>query len=216
MISTPLKLTLDDVRRAMRATLPGWHAQRLMAPPHRDIVISQNTLAHARPSSVLVLLYPKNDALYFVLTLRAATLNLHKGQISLPGGGCDPDDVDFADTALREANEELGIVREQVEVLGPLTEIYVPPSNFLIHPIVAVSETAPQFLPNAHEVASIIEVPVSDLLDPALRSTQWRPATSLGGQMILVPTFSANGYYVWGATAMILAELATLLEASGS
>ncbi|MCW1966811.1 MAG: CoA pyrophosphatase [Anaerolineae bacterium] len=212
MISTPSKLTLGDVRRAMRAALPGWQAQRLMCPPQRDVVISQEILDRARPSSVLVLLYPKNDTLYLVLTLRAATLNLHKGQISLPGGGCDPDDIDFADTALREANEELGIVREQVEVLGPLTEIYVPPSNFLIHPVVAISEAAPQFLPNAHEVASIIEVPVSDLLDPALRSTQLRPATSLGGQMILVPTFFANGYYVWGATAMILAELAMLLD----
>lgn len=206
------KSTLDDVRRAMQAPLPGWPAQRKMAPLHRDMVISQATLDQARLSSVLVLLYPKQGELHFVLTLRADTLNKHKGQISLPGGSCDPGDLDFTDTALRETHEELGIALEGIQVLGALSPMYVPPSNFLIHPIVAVTPTQPYFSPNVGEVAAIIEVPMSDLLNTALISIQQRPATSMGGQLISVPTFYANGHYVWGATAMILAEFAELMQ----
>jgi 8-oxo-dGTP pyrophosphatase MutT (NUDIX family) len=183
-----------------------------MAPPHREIVVSNETLSKARPSAVLILLYCKDNEPHLVLTLRTDTLGSHKGQIALPGGSKDKTDATFVDTALRETREELGIDLEQVEILRELTPMYVPPSNFLIHPIVAYTSYPPTFNPNIHEVAEVIEVPLLRLFDPMNRRIEPRPAASLNGQMIQVPGFDLGKYLVWGATAMILAEFVNMLR----
>ncbi|GIV84278.1 MAG: coenzyme A pyrophosphatase [Candidatus Roseilinea sp.] len=205
-------LNLDAVRRAMQQPLPGWAAQSRMAPPGPATPVARK--AAPRQAGVLVLLYPRDGALHFVLTRRADRLGNHGGQISLPGGRRELGDADFVATALREGREELGVALTDVELLGALTALYVPPSHFVIHPAVAYAPTRPDFRPNANEVAEVIEVPLRDLLDPTRRGAELRPLVSLGGLLRMTPHYQFGAHKVWGATAMVLSEFEALLHHS--
>jgi 8-oxo-dGTP pyrophosphatase MutT (NUDIX family) len=157
----------------------------------------------------LVLLYEQEGNLVLPLTYRTETVELHKGQISLPGGAREPQDESFADTAVRETSEELGIPREAIELLGTLTPLYIPVSRFCVYPYVGYA-TQPfdlHFDPN--EVLRVIEVPVELLLDPSTRQieTHFRD-----NQRFEVPVYAIASYKVWGATAMILAEFIALVR----
>lgn len=204
-------LTRDMIHRAMQQPLPGLAAQIAMAPPERPTVLPTDG-APPREAGVLLLLYPKDGQLYFVLTRRTERLGAHSGQISLPGGRREMGDVDFAATALREAHEELGIAIADIHVLGALTELYVPPSHFVVHPIVAWATHAPEFHPHEGEVAEVIEVPLALLLDPAIKDAAPRALVSQGGKHVLTPFYRIAGQQVWGATAMILSEFEALLR----
>ena len=160
-----------------------------------------------RRAGVLLLLYPIGGALHLVLTLRAPNLGHHQGQVSLPGGGWEKGDVSLQETALRETREEVGITT-RLEILGPLTPLYVPTSNNLVHPYVASAPHRLTFRPNPQEVAELIEVPLALLLNPATRREEdwgWE------GTKLHVPFYAVNGYQVWGATAIVLAEFLALL-----
>jgi 8-oxo-dGTP pyrophosphatase MutT (NUDIX family) len=207
-------LTLDLVRRALRQPLPGLAAQIAMAPPERPTALPPNSTP-PREAGVLLLLYSKDDdALYFVLTRRTERLGSHSGQISFPGGRHEIGDVDFAATALREAHEELGIDAAGVEILGELTDLYIPPSHFVVHPVVAYAARAPTFYPHAGEVAEVIEAPLTVLFDPAIKAAAPRALVSQGGREVMTPFYRIAGHQVWGATAMILAEFEALLRAT--
>jgi 8-oxo-dGTP pyrophosphatase MutT (NUDIX family) len=205
-------LTFDDVRRALRQPLPGLPAQLRMSPPGRVVALPAGV--SPRDAGVLVLLYPIQGELHFVLTRRNDRLGNHSGQISFPGGRREPADVDIAATALREANEELGILSAGIEVIGELTQLYVPPSNFVIHPIVAFAQHAPAFTPQPDEVAEVIEVKLRRLLDPSIKHAVSRPLLSLNGQVVMAPAYRLAGHDVWGATAMVLSELEALLRSA--
>jgi len=176
-----------------------------MAPASRKMPM--NIPPDVRTSGVLILLYHKDEVLYTVLMQRVEDGKTHSGQMSLPGGKREPEDKDITDTALREAWEEVGIIREEVTVLGKLSPLYIPVSNFVVNPVVAYSETIPVFRTQASEVAAILEVPLGELFrDSIKRNIQVKPSSSPNLTME-VPAYLAYGKVIWGATAMILSEL---------
>jgi len=157
---------------------------------------------------VLILLYPYAGEWHFPLMRRVEDGLTHSGQISLPGGSQEAGES-IRETALREACEEVGAACTEVDVLGQLTTIYIPPSNFLVTPTVGQVEHRPDFKCDPREVAELIEVPLSTLFDPnVVRREPWM----LRGTQVEVPFFQIGLHKVWGATAMILSELKMILE----
>jgi 8-oxo-dGTP pyrophosphatase MutT (NUDIX family) len=199
----------DLIRHALRGPLPGLAAQLRMSPPERMHALRPRP--DAQEAGVLLLIYPYQAELHFVLTRRNEGLGHHSGQISLPGGRREPGDDDIVATALRETQEELGISVEQVETLGRLTALYIPPSNFIVHPVVGYIATRPAFRPNAREVAELIEVPLRQLLDP---TTRRRGPLPQGGPDR--PFYRIGAHAVWGATAMVLSEFEMVLRNAGA
>jgi 8-oxo-dGTP pyrophosphatase MutT (NUDIX family) len=162
-----------------------------------------------RESAALLLLYPLQGELWLPLTVRSSRLTTHRGEVSLPGGGADPGDASPAHTALREAEEELGIPRDGVEVLGQLSSFYIPPSNNRLTPVVGLSATTPDLRPDPHEVEAAFVVPLRLLMDEAtVREEVWERR----GVQMRVPYFLLEGYKVWGATALLLSELVVRLR----
>ena len=158
-------------------------------------------------AGVLVLIYPWDDGYYLVLTRRTSHVAHHQAQISFPGGQMDKHESSV-ETALREAAEELNIAPSEVRILGELTPLYIPPSNYCIYPVVAVAERRPEFRPSPHEVAEVIEVPLAHLLDSRnVKREEW----PLRGMKVTVPFYFFGGHKIWGATAMVLAELLDLI-----
>jgi 8-oxo-dGTP pyrophosphatase MutT (NUDIX family) len=193
----------------MRGPLPGIAAQITMAPRPRPLRPPAGV--KPRQAGVLLMLYPIHGALHLLLTVRTSDLEHHSGQVSLPGGGWEEGDVSLEETALREAREEIGIDTDGLELFGPLTYLYVPPSNNLVHPFVAYATQRPAFHPDPKEVADLLDVPLTLLLDPATRREEdwtWR------GAPLHVPFYAVGEHKVWGATAIILAEFLALLTAS--
>lgn len=162
----------------------------------------------ARPAAVLMLLYPHEGQWWLPLTLRPDELPAHGGQISLPGGAVEPGETD-AEAAVREFHEELGDDGQPVRLLGKLSPHYVEASDFLVAPWVGVVAARPKFAPNRAEVAELIETPFSVLLDPDRLGRQRR---SYRGVSYDAPFFQFQSYKIWGATFVMLAQLAVVAE----
>ncbi len=195
------------LRRRLAEPLPGTAAQLSMAPIYRqDPSMVTIEGKPCREAGVLVLFFPLDDVPTLLLTLRQADLKEHAGQVSFPGGRREPDES-LRETALREAHEEVGLDPERVEVLGTLTPLYIPPSNFCVHPFVAMTPVAPELRPQDDEVEAVLRIPLPLLLDP---KTRRREPWILHGQTFEVPFLDVQGHKIWGATAMMLAELLTL------
>jgi 8-oxo-dGTP pyrophosphatase MutT (NUDIX family) len=163
-----------------------------------------------RDAAALLLLYPGEGEWWVPLTVRASTLPHHTGQVSLPGGRLDAGET-IEQAALREAYEEVGLSAAAVTVLGQLTPLPIPVSGHLLHPVVGLAESRPRFTLAAAEVDRLIEASLSHLREPA--TVQWKQRIReqpLGGVME-VPFFHVEGAQVWGATAMVLAELLAIL-----
>jgi len=200
-------ITLEHIQKALQGPLPGIAAQARLAAQYRLEQIVKGPPADARPASVLILLYPRGGALHFPLTRRRDDLDLHKGQISLPGGAQEPGES-LLDTALRETREEIGVTVDPSAVLGHLSEVYIPPSGFLVTPYVAALPDRPDFRPTPDEVAELLEAPLLSLLDPSIvRREVW----TLHGMDVEIPFFQIGPHKVWGATAMVLSEFAAVI-----
>lgn len=179
-------------------------AQRKMAPMPRALERSMQRSGNPRLAGVLVLLFPDDEqGLSLVLMQRNEYPGVHSGQISLPGGRQE-DDESLLQTALREANEEVGAPLEDIKLLGSLTSIYIPPSDFEVHPFVGYVPYHPQWVPEPGEVMAIIEMPLASLLDDSLKQIK---EIDVQGFVIKAPFYDVGGHQVWGATAIILAEL---------
>ncbi len=160
-------------------------------------------------AAALILIYPGEQGPTIALTLRRSDLPHHGGQISLPGGSLD--EGESAESgALREAHEEIGIEPALVRVVGALSTLWVIVSGFVVHPIIGVMDTPPMFVPSTREVDTIIEVPVSTLRESATVRVGQRDR---GGVMVSYPYFAIGDHHVWGATAMMLGEFCTALDA---
>ncbi|MBX7125221.1 MAG: CoA pyrophosphatase [Cyclobacteriaceae bacterium] len=153
---------------------------------------------------MLILLYPELGQVHFPLTRRHAYTGTHGGQVSLPGGKAEPGESAI-ETALREAKEEVGLNAQSVKVLGQLSDFFVIPSNFMVTPVVGVTETPPEFQADPVEVKHIFTGTLEALVqDDAVRTS----TITVAGQFTLeAPHFEIQGEMVWGATAMMLNEL---------
>jgi 8-oxo-dGTP pyrophosphatase MutT (NUDIX family) len=187
----PLLAALPQVR--------GEQLTRFLPPPDAD-----------RHSAVLVLLGEGPDGPDVLLIERAATLRSHAGQPAFPGGALDPEDGPVDDgghvrAALREAAEEVGLRPDTVEVVGTLPALWLPPSGFVVHPVVAWWREPHDVFPvDAAEVAAVVRAPVAELVDPANRLTTTHPSGFAG------PAFRVRGLLVWGFTAGLLSSLLEL------
>lgn len=201
---------IDRLRGRLAGQLPGEEAQFRMAPVTR--LRTQEALAKAsqwRQGAVLLYLYPGQDDWRTVLMKRPEYDGAHGGQISIPGGALEPGEG-HAQAALREFAEETGVRVDRQQLLGGLSELFIPTSRFLVKPFVAYGAQRPIFQPDAIEVEAIIELALPALLSDA---SVERGRVRLGtGTWVETPYFAVEGHRVWGATAMILSEFRELLR----
>ncbi|MFI6823630.1 NUDIX hydrolase [Micromonospora sp. NPDC050187] len=190
----------------MTRPLPAWMdplLARLGTARVEDFTTLSTPTSGGRESAVLVLLGEEPDAGPDVLVLqRAATLRNHAGQPAFPGGAADPDDADLAATALREANEEVGLDPATVTVLAELPKLWIPVSDFVVTPVLGWWHRPHPVHPREPaEVAHVARLPVAELVDPENRMRVRHPSGWIG------PAFSARGMLIWGFTAGVLAAL---------
>ena len=165
-----------------------------------------------RKAAVLILLYLYKGSVNTVFIQRPEYNGVHSGQISFPGGRAEPGDNDIIETALREAQEEVGIQRSGISVLGTLTPLFIPVSNILVTPVLAWSDFRPEFRIQKEEVVFLIEGELNKFLDRTI--IKLKPF-EVRGEMRELKYFDYNGYVIWGATAMILNELLVIIKRSG-
>jgi 8-oxo-dGTP pyrophosphatase MutT (NUDIX family) len=213
MTSLDYAMTCTKLRDVLAQALPGLPVQLTMSPqprPGTDRILDPNL--NCRRAGVLVLIYPCGGEPCVVLTRRTDSVDNHRGQISFPGGSLDAGE-DAITAALREGWEELGIDPARLEVIGALSPLYIPPSGFCVYPTVALAAARPDFIPNPHEVAEVIEAPLALLLAPDIRREEvWE----IRGAPVRVPFYAVGQHKVWGATAMVLCELLALLQTAGT
>lgn len=203
---------LRYVPKLIEAKLPAFDAHIKMAPLERLESLKNINIEDKNPriAAVMMLFYPKNETTHLVLIVRNSYKGVHSAQIAFPGGKYELEDKSFAETALRETHEEVGIHPDKIEVLKPFTELYIPPSNFMVHPFLGISKEELVFVPQLSEVANIIELPLSVFLDDAL-VVDTNLSTSYA-ENISIPAFKIEEHIVWGATAMMLSELKEVLK----
>jgi 8-oxo-dGTP pyrophosphatase MutT (NUDIX family) len=206
------ELFQKKLTQELQQPLPGIDAQLKLAPYARATrKMAKELDQNPRLSAVLALLFPKNNEPHLLLTLRNSYKGVHSQQVSFPGGKQEKFDSSFKHTALRETEEEVGIDPSSITIIGQLTEVYIPPSRFLVYPFVGATSTTPNYQKDDYEVAEIIECSISQLLDDSIikekdifvNTTQLKMRT---------PYFDINGHVVWGATAIMLSELKDIIK----
>jgi 8-oxo-dGTP pyrophosphatase MutT (NUDIX family) len=200
---------LDRLSHCLRADLPGLQAQKQMAPKARLTADYTPNPHGAKRSSVIILLLPGNNDFDVAFIRRIRNGSVHGGQLAFPGGKEETYDKSPTETALRECNEEIGVLPNDIRVLGHLTNLYIPVSNFSVHPVVGYLHYKPKYIPNPDEVEEIHEIGLSHICDPKNRLLK---TVNVRGEGMEVPVFQIGQLDIWGATAMILSEFVAVLE----
>ena len=202
MTMSEYRFSPEKIRRALEINnFDGGGAQQKMTPRPRGLRPPEMS-GRPRRGCVLLVLYKKKGKTHLVLTRRRDDLNSHAGQISFPGGRREVGES-LQTTALREANEEIGLDLKLVEIIGWLSCLYIPPSDYQVYPFVSWYYGPQQFTLQDSEVAEILEVPLEHLLDP---DNQYEEPWELRGFQVQVPYYLVAEHKVWGATAMMLSE----------
>ena len=208
MIDTSFYGFTEHLRQRLQKPLPGVAAHQKMASAARSkLGVKPNE--RTRRSAVLICFYPYQHSVYLPLILRPQYDGVHAGQMAFPGGRVERIDENLTRTALREAQEEVGIRVSDVKVLGLLTELYIPPSNFYVQPVVGLLPYRPDFYPDPREVEAVVEVELNTLLDETIVGDS---QIEVRGVMIDAPFYQIQEYRVWGATAMMISELLMVLD----
>jgi 8-oxo-dGTP pyrophosphatase MutT (NUDIX family) len=204
---------INKIDYLKKTELGGLDAQFKMAPKLRLKYNNDKiTASNPRKAAVLALFYPNyNNETILLLTKRASYKGTHSAQISFPGGKTEKTDKDLEFTALREAFEEVGVAPLSVNIIRQMTDVYIPPSNFLATPFIGFVDKKPNFLTN-HEVAEIIEITITDLLSDANLTTVNISTSYM--KNIDVPCFKIDNHIIWGATGMMLSEIKELLNSN--
>lgn len=196
-----------------KITLPGEESHFKLAPILRLQELEKLNIEKKKPNhaAVMAVFYPglKKET-KFVLILRKTYKGVHSNQVGFPGGRVEAEDLDLMHTALRETEEEVGIPRQEVEVVRELSRLYIPPSNFWVYPFIGVMQRTPVLVPQEEEVESVLEIELKDFLCDSCLTTQTL-STSYAKE-IEVPAFLLSGHVVWGATAMMLSEMKDILK----
>ncbi|MEG0795687.1 MAG: CoA pyrophosphatase [Odoribacter sp.] len=204
------KMKSQKIRTALYNVLPGEKAHSKMAP--RPKFIEGIEGIHSCPpvnSAILALIIPFENELAIPFIKRVNAGKYHGGQIAFPGGKMEKDDANALQTALRECHEEIGVPEERVSILGVLSDIYIPLSNFNITPIVGVTLQKPEFTLSEGEVEKVIMVKLSELFDDKNKTTS---SFYRHEHKIVAPGYKIGDNFIWGATAMIIAELEQLMK----
>ena len=207
---------LERLKRSIESGVPGVKAHERLLPikilkKRKDSFVKQKEDGSYRDSAVSIILYPHLESIYCILIKRPEYDGKHSGQISFPGGKFEDSDVDFEYTARREAFEEVDFRMEDGELITALTQLFIPVSNFLVHPYLLYTPIKPTLTPDKREVEKIVEFDIFDLLQSEIQSTkdiQIEKSVRLKN----IPYFNIQENVVWGATAMILSELKMILE----
>ena len=202
---------IEWLKERLKQPLPGRTAQERMIG--RVVAMPATVPDNARPSAVLCLLFPVDDILHVLLMKRREDKTAHSGQVSFPGGSYDSTDADLRATALREANEEVGIMSGDVDILGALTSLYIPVSNFNVYPHIGYSSQRPEYNLSHNEVSYTIEVPLNELLHAERKTVTEVISPKYPDVKRKVHAYQLqDGTIIWGATAMIISELEAILE----
>lgn len=198
--------------KVVNVELPAMNAHRKMVPPNREELLKNTDFTKIKPkkAAVMMLFYPKEMQTHLALIVRTSYNGVHSSQIAFPGGKVEVEDSDLQQTALRETHEEIGVHPTTINVVRAFTEVYIPPSNYMVHPFFGYSHDELTFELQEDEVAGIVELPLKDFLDDNIIVTNTMNTSYAG--IIEVPGFQIEEHFIWGATAMILSELKETLK----
>lgn len=204
----PFNDFINHLQAQLRQPLPGQEAHLKMASATR-LRLKHQPNERTRRSAVLILFYPYRDQIVLPLILRPKYDGVHAGQMAFPGGRYEKTDENLIRTALREAQEEIGIKAADVQILGKLTELFIPPSNFYVLPVIGKLHYKPDFYPDPREVEAVLEVTLDELMDESIVGSS---LLDVRGVTIDAPFYGIQGHKVWGATAMMISELLTIIR----